>query len=77
MQMIEQSLIAVGDVDQKKLAEYAHKAEFDTIVGRLKFGRLGEWTKPRILFDQYRNVVGNASISSNNLANRSFWIHRS
>ncbi len=59
MQMIEQSLFAVGDVDQKKLAEYAHKAEFDTIVGRVKFGPLGEWARPRILFDQYQHVVGN------------------
>ena len=59
MQMIEQSLKAVGSIDQKKLAEYAHKTEFTTIVGKIKFGPLGEWDKPRILFDQYQNVVGN------------------
>lgn len=59
MQMIEQSLKAVGSIDQKKLAEYAHKAEFDTIIGKLKFGPLGEWEKSRILFDQYQNIVGN------------------
>lgn len=59
MQMIEQSIVAVGSLDQKKLAEYAHKAEFDTIIGKIKFGPLGEWEKPRILFDQYQNVVGN------------------
>ena len=59
MQMIEQSLKAVGGIDQKKLAEYAHKTEFSTIVGKIKFGPLGEWDKPRILFDQYQNVVGN------------------
>jgi branched-chain amino acid transport system substrate-binding protein len=57
--MIEQSLKAVGSVDQKKLAEYAHKAEFNTIVGKIKFGPLGEWDKPRLLFDQYQNVSGN------------------
>ncbi len=59
MQMIEQSLKAVGSIDQKKLAEYAHKTEFDTIIGKIKFGPLGEWDKPRILFDQYQNVAGN------------------
>ena len=59
MQMIEQSLKAVGSIDQKKLAEYAHKTEFSTIIGKIKFGPLGEWDKPRILFDQYQNVVGN------------------
>jgi branched-chain amino acid transport system substrate-binding protein len=59
MQMIEQSLKAVGSIDQKKLGEYAHKTEFDTIIGKIKFGPLGEWDKPRILFDQYQNVVGN------------------
>jgi branched-chain amino acid transport system substrate-binding protein len=59
MQMIEQSLKAVGSIDQKKLAEYAHQAEFNTIVGKIKFGPLGEWDKPRLLFDQYQNVSGN------------------
>ena len=59
MQMIEQSLKAVGSIDQKKLGEYAHKTEFDTIIGKIKFGPLGEWDNPRILFDQYQNVVGN------------------
>jgi len=59
MQMIEQSLKAVGSIDQKKLAEYAHQTEFSTIVGKIKFGPLGEWDKPRILFDQYQNVSGN------------------
>jgi branched-chain amino acid transport system substrate-binding protein len=59
MQMIEQSIKAVGSIDQKKLAEYAHTTEFDTIIGKIKFGPLGEWDKPRILFDQYQNVVGN------------------
>jgi branched-chain amino acid transport system substrate-binding protein len=59
MQMIEQSIKAVGSIDQKKLGEYAHKTEFDTIIGKIKFGPLGEWDKPRILFDQYQNVVGN------------------
>jgi branched-chain amino acid transport system substrate-binding protein len=59
MQMIEQSIKAVGSIDQKLLADYAHKAEFDTIVGKIKFGPLGEWDKPRILFDQYQNVSGN------------------
>ncbi len=59
MQMIEQSIKAVGGIDQKKLAEYAHKAEFDTVVGNIKFGPLGEWDKPRLLFDQYQNVSGN------------------
>jgi branched-chain amino acid transport system substrate-binding protein len=59
MQMIEQSLKAVGSIDQKKLAEYAHQTEFSTIVGKIKFGPLGEWDKPRLLFDQYQNVSGN------------------
>jgi branched-chain amino acid transport system substrate-binding protein len=59
MQIIEQSLKAVGSIDQKKLAEYVHQTEFDTIVGKIKFGPLGEWDKPRMLFDQYQNVTSN------------------
>ena len=37
----------------------AHQAEFDTIIGKLRFDPLGEWVKPRIPFDQYQNVIGN------------------
>jgi branched-chain amino acid transport system substrate-binding protein len=60
MQMIEQAVKAVGAIDQKKLAEYAHQAEFNTVVGKTRFAADGEWDQSRIIYTQYRNVQGGA-----------------
>jgi branched-chain amino acid transport system substrate-binding protein len=49
----------VGAVDQAKLATHMHEARFNTIVGEVKFGPLGEWEKSRILTIQYQGIQGN------------------
>lgn len=59
MQILEQSVQAIGSTDQTKLADYIHKTPFSTIVGDLKFGPLGEWDRSRILTVQYQNIQGN------------------
>jgi branched-chain amino acid transport system substrate-binding protein len=59
MQLIEQAVTAVGSLDQKRLAEYAHKTEFSTIVGKVKFGADGEWDRPQVIYVQYRGISGN------------------
>ena len=41
MEIIEAAVKAVGSLDDGKLADYIHKNEFDTIVGKLKFGPNG------------------------------------
>ena len=33
-----------------------HKTTFDTVVGKVKFGKNGEWAKSRVLMVQFRNV---------------------
>jgi branched-chain amino acid transport system substrate-binding protein len=58
MQVIEQSVKAVGSLDQAKLAKHMHEATFDTAVGKIKFARNGEWEKDRILYVQYRGIEG-------------------
>jgi branched-chain amino acid transport system substrate-binding protein len=58
MQIIGDSIKAVGSLDQDKLGAYMHKTEFQTIVGAVKFNDAGEWAKSRILFVQYKGVVG-------------------
>jgi branched-chain amino acid transport system substrate-binding protein len=58
MQALEQTVKAVGSLDQKKMAEYAHKATFDTIVGKVKFGKDGEWEQSRVIYVQYQGVAG-------------------
>ncbi|MBX9844261.1 MAG: amino acid ABC transporter substrate-binding protein [Xanthobacteraceae bacterium] len=59
MQVIERTVTAVGSLDQKKLAEYAHNTEFSTIVGKVKFGADGEWDRPQVIYVQYRGISGN------------------
>jgi branched-chain amino acid transport system substrate-binding protein len=58
MQVLEQSVAAIGSIDQAKLADHMHKQLFGTIVGDVKFGPIGEWERSRILTIQYQNVQG-------------------
>ncbi len=45
-------------LDQRKLADYMHAKEFDTIVGKVKFGADGEWAKARTVTMQFQNIKG-------------------
>ncbi len=56
LQVLEQSVNAVKSLDQAKLAAHMHKATFDTVVGKVKFGKNGEWAKSRVLMVQFRDV---------------------
>ena len=58
MQVLEQAVKATGTLDDGKLADYIHKSEFNTIVGKLRFDEKGEWAKPRLLMVQFQNVEG-------------------
>jgi len=59
MQVLEQAIRATGSLDQAQLAEYMHKYEFDTYVGKVRFAKNGEWSAPRMLTVQYHAVAGN------------------
>ncbi|MGE5141945.1 MAG: amino acid ABC transporter substrate-binding protein [Acidobacteriota bacterium] len=59
MQVLEQAIKATGSLDQGQLAEYMHKYEFDTFVGKVRFAKNGEWSVPRMLTVQYHDVAGN------------------
>jgi branched-chain amino acid transport system substrate-binding protein len=59
MQVLEQSIKAVGGLDQAKLAEYMHSYEFDTYVGKVRFAKNGEWAIPRMLTVQYHGITAN------------------
>jgi branched-chain amino acid transport system substrate-binding protein len=60
MQVLEQAVTATKSLDQAKLADYMHKAEFDTFVGKVRFAKNGEWSKPRMMTVQYQGISGNA-----------------
>ena len=59
MQILSQAVAATGGTDQSRLADYIRQTAFNTVVGDVKFGSLGEWEKSRILFVQFQNIQGN------------------
>jgi branched-chain amino acid transport system substrate-binding protein len=62
MQVVEQAIRTTGGLDDTQLADYARKAIFSTVVGDVRFGRLGEWATPRVLTVQFRNI-GSSEVS--------------
>ena len=59
MQVLGDSIEATKGLDQAKLAAYMHSHTFDTVVGKVKFGKNGEWAQSRVLMTQFRNVKPN------------------
>jgi len=59
LQVIEQAIRTTGGVDDRELADYTRTATFPTVVGDVRFGRLGEWASPRVLTVQFRNIGSN------------------
>jgi branched-chain amino acid transport system substrate-binding protein len=58
-QVMQQAITSTGSLDQAKIAEHIRGDEFDTVVGKIRFGENGEWAKPRPLLVQYQNIKGN------------------
>jgi branched-chain amino acid transport system substrate-binding protein len=56
-QVIEQAVAATKTLDNKVLAKYMHEHEFDTVVGKFRFGPTGERTA-RVVFTQFQGVKG-------------------
>jgi len=59
MQVLGDAVEATHGLDQAKLAAYIHKHTFNTVVGKVRFGKNGEWTQARTLMTQFRNVKPN------------------
>jgi branched-chain amino acid transport system substrate-binding protein len=59
-QVLAQAITATKGLDQQKLADYIRATEFSTIVGKIKFGKNGEWAKGRTLMVQYQKIQGNS-----------------
>jgi branched-chain amino acid transport system substrate-binding protein len=58
MQVLGQAVEATKGLDQQKIADYIRATEFSTIVGKVKFGKNGEWAKGRTLMVQYQKIQG-------------------
>ena len=56
LEVLGQSVEATKGLDQAKLAAYMHETTFNTVVGKVKFGKNGEWAESRVLEVQFRDV---------------------
>src|SRR5713226_8370649 len=54
VQVLGQAIEATKSLDQQKLADHIRATEFSTVVGKVKFGKNGEWAKGRTLMVQDR-----------------------
>ena len=43
-------------LDHGKIADYMRTHEFNTVVGKIRFGKDGEWTTPRMLVTQWQGL---------------------
>jgi len=59
-QVLAQAIETTKGLDQQKIADYIRATEFTTVVGKVKFGKNGEWAKGRTLMVQYQKITGNA-----------------
>ena len=58
-QVLGQAVEATKSLDQQKIADHIRATEFNTVVGKIKFGKNGEWAKGRTLMVQYQKIKGN------------------
>lgn len=56
LEVLGQAVQATKSLDHGKIAAHIHKTEFDTVVGKVRFGKNGEWAKTRVLQVQFRDV---------------------
>jgi len=57
LQVLQQAVEATKSLDHGKLAEHMRSTTYDTVVGKVKFGRNGEWAQTRVLMVQFRDVL--------------------
>ena len=63
-QLIGQAIEGAKTLDNDKLAEYFRTHEFKTIMGDIKFGKNGEWTKSGMLQVQYHGITDAANLET-------------
>jgi len=59
-QVLAEAVEGAKSLDQVKLAAYMHTHAFSTVVGNIRFGKDGEWTKSRVVFTQFQHVTGHS-----------------
>jgi branched-chain amino acid transport system substrate-binding protein len=60
LQVLADAIEGTKSLDQNKVADYIRAHPFRTIVGDIRFGKDGEWSKPRVLEVQWQNIKSNS-----------------
>jgi branched-chain amino acid transport system substrate-binding protein len=60
LQILGDAIAGAKSLNDDKLAAYIRKTTFHTVVGDVKFGKLGEWAEERTLAAQFQNIKGNS-----------------
>src|SRR5246127_256845 len=63
-QVLGQAIEGAGSINDDKLADYLRSHEFKTIMGDVKFGQNGEWTKSGMLQVQYHGITDAANLET-------------
>jgi branched-chain amino acid transport system substrate-binding protein len=63
-QLLGEAIEGAKTIDDAKLAAYMHSHEFKTIMGDVKFGEFGEWTKQASLQVQYHGITDAANLET-------------
>ncbi len=60
LQVLGDAIAGTKSLKDDTLAAYIRKTTFHTVVGDVKFGKLGEWAVERTLAAQFQNIKGNS-----------------
>ncbi|HWW36927.1 MAG TPA: amino acid ABC transporter substrate-binding protein [Xanthobacteraceae bacterium] len=63
-QVLGQAIQGANSINDDKLADYLRTHEFKTIMGDVKFGKNGEWTKSGMLQVQYHDITDAANLDT-------------
>ncbi len=58
-QIISEAVKATGTTDQAKVSAWLHANPVETIVGKIGFNDIGDWTERRVLMAQFQGIKGN------------------
>jgi branched-chain amino acid transport system substrate-binding protein len=59
LQVLAEAVTGTRGLDQDRIAEYIRSHTFDTVWGKIRFGKDGSWPEPRLLTVQFRGITGN------------------
>jgi branched-chain amino acid transport system substrate-binding protein len=63
-QLLGEAIEGAKSINDDKLADYLRNNEFKTIMGDIRFGKVGEWSKSGMLTVQYHGITDAANLDT-------------